>query len=105
MPAPRGESRESRAFAVQGETALAWYFVMAYWPSRATQPVLQIESSPMKVLLDDTREVSEHLRSTIAAAGTRGGLMARSAKALIAELDRRVPSAPAFKASAAGRTG
>jgi hypothetical protein len=82
------------SFDVKGETALAWYFVMAHWPSRATQPTLQIESSPMKVLLDETPEAFHDLHETLAYAGTRSGLTAKSAKALAQELEKRSQKRP-----------
>jgi hypothetical protein len=76
-------------FEVSGETALAWYFVMAHWPAPDSQPVVDFSSGAMSLLLRDRKEVFADLRTTLARALPAGGRLHESAVILQDELDHR----------------
>jgi hypothetical protein len=78
------------AFDVKGDPAMAWYFVMAHWPDRSTQPAIRIDlGTTIQILVPATPECLGILRTTIDRSRDLPE-MRHSADALVAELKRRV---------------
>ena len=73
-------------FDIAGDTALAWYYVMAHWPKWPTCPKLQLNEGPMRVSLQPAASVIDDLRAVLMQAAEAGGDMGHSAKALLASL-------------------
>src|SRR5436190_18554324 len=75
-------------FDVQGSSALALYFVMAHWPHKDTQPLIDLEHSPLRLIFRSDPKLHEQLRHTLELAKAVGGQTAESAHSLLAEIDR-----------------
>jgi hypothetical protein len=97
----------STSFLLSPETSLAWYFVMAHWPSAATHPIIETDSLVMTLRVPETPRAFQHLRSTVLRAYALGGDVGLCAQVLLAEIDardalRRSDDAPATEQAHAG---
>lgn len=82
-------------FDLSGETALAWYFVMAHWPDEATTPILRFDEGPMRIGVFTTDAAIRILNVTLERSMRLGGNMAKSAVAVLqASSALLTPSSP-----------
>src|SRR5436189_1079587 len=79
-------------FEVRGDTAIAWYFVMANWSNAKTQPRIKLDGDPMKILFDATAEAFADLIAVLHRAAARDGQVRNSARALLSEIQERCAS-------------
>jgi hypothetical protein len=98
------DRRHVGIFDVAGETAYAWYFVMAHWPDPATVPQLRSDVGPPQLIFDPTPEVFDKLRRTLNLALAAGGSVAESASLLLRQIKHVLPQdeAPPKDSSMAG---
>jgi len=85
------DSRHAGIFDVAGETAYAWYFVMAHWPDPATAPQLRSDVGPPQLIFDPTPGVFQKLRHTLSLALAAGGSVAESASVLLRQIKHVLP--------------
>jgi hypothetical protein len=85
------DSRHVGIFDVAGETAYAWYFVMAHWPDADTAPQLRSDVGPPQLIFDPTPEVFQKLRRTLGLALAAGGSVAESASLLLRQIKHVLP--------------
>ena len=79
-------------FEVRGDTAMAWYFVMANWSDGKTQPTIKLDGEPMKILCDQTAEALAELIEVLKRAAIFDGHVGSSARALLGEIRQRLAS-------------
>jgi hypothetical protein len=93
-------------FEILGDTAMAWYFVMANWSDWKTQPRITLDGNPMKILLDETADAFAELVAVLNRAATVGGQVGKSAVVLLAEIEQRpAPRSRPQDDSSADRAG
>ena len=85
---PGGEE-VTAVFEVQGETAMAWYFVMAHWSLREIQPRIRLDGRPMRILVAENPKAFAEIDTVLTRAVLIGGEVARSASVLLAEIQKR----------------
>lgn len=77
-------------FEAEGETALAWYFVLGHWPLDLPQPRLQVDGLIVQILLSRDRRMIADLLAVIEPARNHEGPMLRqSAAALLDQIESR----------------
>jgi hypothetical protein len=77
-------------FEAEGETALAWYFVLGHWPREIAQPRLQVDGLIVQILLPRTRQAIADLLAVIEPARNHEGPMLRqSVAALLGQIESR----------------
>jgi hypothetical protein len=88
-----GEWDRQRAsmFAVSGEAALAWSYVMCHWPDRATTPELRDGPGPMQIVFGSDPKILYILRRTLMLARTCSGSLGQSAETLLGQLNDVLP--------------
>src|SRR6478735_8848369 len=85
------DRRHVGIFDVAGETAYAWYFVMAHWPDPDTAPQLRSDVGPPQLVFEPRSDVFHKLRCTLRLAIAAGGSIAESASLLLRQIENVLP--------------